>query len=113
MKNQKGIFLNNIVSKIFERILLQRKRRMVKRHMSAYQCGGKKGRSATDHLIQLRAMIDEYRYKKRDIHISYGDLQKCFDKLLLKYSIVEFWKTGMNAKEINHVFEIGGLLFSV
>ena len=100
MENQRGIFLTNIVSKVFERIILNRNRNVIEKYMSAFQCGGKKGRSTIDHLFQLRAVMDEYRYKNRDLHVFYGDLQKCFDKLWLKDCIVKLSKSGMNLREL-------------
>ena len=48
---------------------------MVENHMSAFQCGGKEKRGTIDNLFQLRALIDDYRYKGRDLHIYYGDLK--------------------------------------
>ena len=41
--------------------------------------------------------MDDYRQKKKDLHVFYGDLEKCFDKLWLKDSLVELWKTGMKS----------------
>ena len=45
MKNQRGIFLTNIVSKVFERVLLNRNREKIDEATSEFQCGGRKGRS--------------------------------------------------------------------
>ena len=51
-------------------------------------------------------LIDDHKEKKKSLYILYGDLEKCFDKLWLKDSIIELCKTGMNPKEIMLVFEM-------
>eukprot|EP00111_Clytia_hemisphaerica_P015501 TCONS_00045769-protein len=106
MKNQRGIFITNVVSKIFERVLLNRNRELIESSMSPFQCGGRKKRGIADHLFTLKRMIESYKEKRKVLYVFYGDLEKCFDKLWLKDSIIELWKTGMNPKEIMLVYNM-------
>ena len=106
MTNQRGLFITNIVSKIFERIILNRNRDMVEEMMSPFQCGGKRGRGTVDHLFVFRAIIDDYRSKNKDLYVFYGDLEKCFDRLWLKDCLLERWRTGMTAKEVMLIYEM-------
>ena len=59
-----------------------------------------------DHLFTVRALIDEARYYNRDLYMYYGDLEKCFDKLWLRDSIVEVWKAGVPANEVMLIYKM-------
>ena len=106
MTNQRGIFITNVVSKIFERILLNRNRDRLEEVMSQYHCRGKRGRGTTYHLFLFRAIVDDYRSKNKDLYVFYGDLEKCFDRLWLKDSLLELWRAGMTAKEVMLLYEM-------
>ena len=45
MKNQRGIFITNIISKIFEKIISNRNEQCVRKYLSSFQCGSRKQRS--------------------------------------------------------------------
>ena len=83
--------MTNIISKIFEKKLKARNENHIKEELTPYQCGGAPERSVADHLYTLRAIINEYRISKRNLY--FGDLEKCFDKLCIKDSILEWAKT--------------------
>ena len=106
MANQRGIFLTSVISKIFERILLNRSKEVLEENMSPFQCGGRSGRGIVDHLFTVRALIDEARYYNRDLYMYYGDLEKCFDKLWLRDSIIEVWKAGVPAREVMLIYKM-------
>jgi len=106
MANQRGIFLTSVTSKIFEKILLIRNKEIIEQEMSPFQGGGRRGRGIQDHLFTVRAIIDESRYFGRDLYVFYGDLEKCFDKLWLKDSIIELWKSGVPADEVKMIYEM-------
>ena len=106
MKNQRGLFITSIVSKIFERILLERNKEIISKSLSSFQCGGQEQRGTIDHLFTFRAIQDEYRYKKKNLYIFYGDLEKCFDKLWLKDCMVDLWKAGVSAQEVMLVYNM-------
>ena len=106
MTNQRGIFLTSIVSKTFERILLNRNLLTIDEKMTIYQNGGRKERGTVDNLFTVRAVIDEAKYYGKDLYLFYGDLEKCFDKLWLKDSIIEIWKTGVPSNEVMMLYEI-------
>ena len=49
---------------------------------------------------------DDNRYKSKDLYVFYGDLEKCFDRLWLKDSLVELLKTGIRANKIIICYEM-------
>eukprot|EP00794_Sanderia_malayensis_P004142 gene4142-4695_t len=104
MKNTRGLFITNVVSKLYEKVLSIRNYKYIESYLSSYQCGGVRNRGTSDHLFTVRAMIDYYKFINKDLYIFFGDLEKCFDKLWLRDSIVELWKTGMPAIETYSVY---------
>ena len=56
MDNKRGLFLTNVLSKVFERVLDLVTSEDVR--MSEYQCGGQKQRGTVDNIIMMRAVID-------------------------------------------------------
>ena len=104
MKNRRGLFLTNIISKLFEKVLANRNRERIEQTISPNQCGGIKNRGTVDHLFTMRAIIDYYRAIKKDLYIFFGDLEKCFDKLWLKDCMIELWRTNIPANEAYLVY---------
>ena len=82
-ENQRGIFLMNAVSKIYESALkIQNENK--NENMSQMQTAGRKQRSAVDNLIILNSIIENQRQYKNKTYIFFADAKKCFDKLWLK-----------------------------
>ena len=99
MKYQRGLFLTNILSKCMERIFLDRSKSNVDRSMQPFQNGGVNERSISDVLFILNNAVAEFKIKKEDMYILFGDLEKCFDKLYLKDCIMEVIEAGMPLEE--------------
>ena len=57
--------------------------------MSRYQCGGIEGRSITDHLLTLNAVIDYNKHLGAPTYVWFGDAVKCFDRLNLADCVKE------------------------
>eukprot|EP00112_Aurelia_sp_Birch-Aquarium-sp1_P026251 Seg92.1 transcript_id=Seg92.1/GoldUCD/mRNA.D3Y31 product="LINE-1 retrotransposable element ORF2 protein" pseudo=true protein_id=Seg92.1/GoldUCD/D3Y31 len=104
MKNRRGLFLTNIISKLFEKVLANRNRERIEQSISPNQCGGIKNRGTVDHLFTMRAIIDYYRSINKELYIFFGDLEKCFDKLWLKDCMIELWRTKIPANEAYLVY---------
>ena len=104
MKNRRGLFLTNIVSKLFERVISNRNDTELMKSISSFQCGGIKGRSTIDHLMTLMAVLERNKYLKKESYLIFGDAEKCFDKLWLKDGIIELWKAGTNIVDCHTIY---------
>ena len=87
MENRRGLFITSVVSKLYEKIKLERNEEKLEKGISKFQCGGMKGKSAIDNIMTLNAIIDYNMYINSETYTLFADAYKCFDKLNLKYYI--------------------------
>ena len=104
MENRRGLFLTNILSKCMEKLLLNRRKEEIEGNITPFQCGGVKGRSICDNLFILNTVMDEYRERKENLYILFGDLEKCYDKLCLKDCIIELVEIGVPVEEAMYIY---------
>ena len=100
MKNQRGLFLTNVISKVVERMIYNRNQNIIRNGVSEYQCGSLKKRSMIDNLFVLQGAIDYHRFLKKDLFIAFIDAEKCFDKLWLDDVCSEIYKIGFKPEEV-------------
>ena len=104
-ENQRGIFLVNKVSKIYEsafKIQNQNKNE----NMSQMQTAGRKQRSAVDNLIILNSIIENQSQYKNKTYIFFADAKKYFDKLWLKDCLIEMYNLGYSPGTIRSLYEV-------
>ncbi|XP_056695017.1 uncharacterized protein [Spinacia oleracea] len=77
--NYRGIKLMSHTVKLWERIIEQRLRRIVK--ISENQFGFMPGRSTMEAIHLIRELMENYRDKKKDLHMVFIDLEKAYDKV--------------------------------
>ena len=87
VKNRRGIFITNIISKVFEKALINKAGHMVK--MDQHQSGGKKEAMKSDNWMILRAIIDNNKRLGKNTYVIMADAEKCFDKLWLLDCLVD------------------------
>ncbi len=100
LTNKRGLFLTNIVSKAFEKILDFK----VEFEYDPGQNGGKKRRGVIDDWIILMATRDKNRLLKQNTYIFFADLVKCFDRLWLRDCLIDTWKAGMREREAKVIY---------
>ena len=104
-ESQRGIFLMNIVCKVYERVKkLQNENKQ--ENTSSMQTAGKKNRSTINNLIIMNAIIKNQRQGTKNTYILYADSEKYFGKLCLKDSLIEIERMGYNKSDIKMLYEI-------
>ena len=104
MNSKRGLFLTNILSKVVEKLIKNRRKSTIESNMTPFQCGGVKHRGIGDNLLILNSVIEEFRAEKKDLYLLFADLEKCFDQLWLKDCIKEMHEAGMPAGEALYIY---------
>ena len=97
MKNKRGLFITNLISKIYERIVKNRNEGRTK--LSPNQTGGVKNRGGIDNTFTLLAVMERNSYLGLSTVLTLADVEKCFDQLWLDDGIKDLWKCGMRARD--------------
>ena len=97
MKNKRGLFITNLISKVYERIIKKRNEECFK--LSPMQTGGIKNRSTIDNIMVLLAIIERNTYLNKSTYLTFADAEKCFDKLWLEDGIKDLWTSGMKTRD--------------
>ena len=102
---QRGIFLTNMVSKVYEKVKKVQNERYLD-NMSEMQMAGRMGYSTMDNIIIVSAIIKDNKERKKPTYLLFGDAEKCFDKLWLKDSILELAELGVSAKDAMMIYKM-------
>ena len=102
LPNKRGLFLTNVVSKVFERVIDKSNEVRLDKH----QNGGTQNRGTIDNWIIMQAQIDEGKRLKKPVYLFFADLVKCFDRLWLKDCIVDLHECGMREKEASLIYKL-------
>ena len=105
MENRRGLFITSIISKLYEKIKLNKNEDKLNKSISKYQCGGTKGKSTVDHIMTLNAIIDYHIYINSETYVLFADEYKCFDRLNLKNCIIDLYKA-VGAKEAMEIYRL-------
>ena len=106
MENKRGLFLTDVISKLYEKIMKIRNQKQVQQYISPNQTGGTKGKTTVDHVIVLNEIMRRNKRMGKKTYIVFGDAVKCFDKLWLKDSLVEMYKAGCNLQDIQIMYKL-------
>ena len=95
--NYRGISLSSIVAKTYNRMILNRIRPKIDKHLRTNQNGFRVGRTTVGHILALRRLIEEVKAHNLPAIITFIDFKKAFDtihrgkmlKILHAYGIPE------------------------
>ncbi len=106
--NERGITLASNFGKVYERIINERIKHIVK--ITDAQAGGIEGNATADHLITLKQLIADIRERKKTAYIIFLDVQKAYDKAWLDAILYVLNKNGVEGKNFQMVREMNSNL---
>ena len=106
MDNKRGLFISDIISKIYEIVMKNRNNEKIRMYISDFQAGGVKERSPADCLFLLSEIIRVKKKTGEKCYLVFWDVVKCFDKLWLKDALVELYKAGCNPQDIQMMYKM-------
>ena len=105
LKNHRGIFLTQVLSKIYERILKNRANDVLEK-VSKLQAGSRNDRGTVDNHFLLKGCIDHSKYLNNPVYITVYDFEQCFDALWLEESIISLWRLGLRDDSLAAIFKL-------
>ena len=106
LKNQRGLFLSNEISKLYEKMMDLRSKPRIESNISQWQAGGRPKRSIVDQLFILRAVMNNCKYMNLKVVIEFLDLVKAFDKMELKSVMLDLWRSEVRGKVWRNIYHI-------
>ena len=103
--NQRGIFLTQIISKLFERLVSGRVKGTTEK-MNPLQAGGKDGRATYHQTFLLRGFISHSKYTGKQLIITLYDFKQCFDNLWLDDAVLSLWKLGLDSDMLPLIYNL-------
>ena len=64
--------------------------------MTKFQTGGVKSKGIVDNLFVLRGLIDHSKYLKKELWVTFYDIEKCSDSLWREGCINSLWRCGVD-----------------
>ena len=106
MDNKRGLFMTDILSKLYEKVMKRRNQEKIFEYVSDLQTGGTKERATVDNFVILSEVVRRKKKMGKKCYLMFGDAVKCFDKLWLKDSLVELYKAGCDIQDIMMIFKM-------
>ena len=103
--NHRGIFLTQVVSKLYERLNLLRIKDKID-NISKFQAGARSNRSTADQIYLINSCIDHTKYLLKPLYITIYDFKQCFDSLWIEDCIVSLWKIGIRNEVLASIYEM-------
>ena len=107
LKNERGIFLVNIVRGIFMKVLFQRKSDMISSNMSDSNIGGRKNKSSINHIWVINSIFHEQLSSNKNppIVIQQYDYTQMFDGMKLEEALSDLFSSGIQDDTMHLLYE--------
>ena len=103
--SQRGIFLVNIISKVYELVKITQNEKNNSK-ISEMQAPGRKEKSAMDNLIIMNTIIENQRAQKLNAFMFFADAVKCFGNVWLKDCLLEMYNLGYHPNTLKILYEM-------
>ena len=101
----RGIFLCNIISKLFEKLVKGRIKNQLQK-VNILQAGSRNNRGPPDSLFLVNGMIDHAKYINKQLFLTFYDYSTCFDSLWLEDSMISLWELGVRNELFSLIYKL-------
>jgi hypothetical protein len=98
INDYRGIFLRNVIVSIYQKWLYSRNAPIVDANGTEYACGGRKERSGLEALLVVKLVQDYARWTKSTMVLKFLDVEKFFDSMNFKKSLIEAFLSGVKGR---------------
>ena len=105
MRNHRGIFLTQIIAKLYEKIMISRKKEALD-SVSKLQSGSRSKRGSLDNLFLLQSCVDHAKHMNLPLYVTVYDFAQCFDALWLEDCIVSMWNIGVRDETLSTLYNM-------
>ena len=105
LKNYRGIFLTQVLSKIYEKLLKGRNEEKVNK-INKLQAGARQQRSCADQIFLLRSCIDHRIYLNQPLYTTYYDVKQCFDSMWLEDCLISLWNLETRDQTLSSILDL-------
>ena len=105
LRNHRGIFLTQIIAKLYEKIMISRKKEALD-SVSKLQSGSRSKRGSLDNLFLLQSCVDHAKHMNLPLYVTVYDFAQCFDALWLEDCIVSMWNIGVRDETLSTLYNM-------
>ena len=98
INDYRGIFLRNVIVSVYQKWLYNRNAPIVDANGTEYACGGRKNRSGMEALLIVKLVQDYARWTKGSIILKFLEVEKFFDSMNFKKSLIEAYCCGVKGR---------------
>ena len=105
-ESQRGIFLTNVVSKVYEKVKKIRYDETLDQNMHCMQTAGRKNRSAIDNILIAATIIGNNKAEEKSTYAFFADAEKAFDRLWLKDALLDLHDLGVSNYDAQMLYNL-------
>ena len=96
MENKRGISLCNNISKLFEKIIVNRLTKHL--NFTETQAGARPQKSTLNNLFTLKSIIQQRNHERKETYVAFIDVEKAHDKVWSNAIFYLLWDRGIKRK---------------
>ena len=103
LQNYRFIHLRDWASKILEKLVILKSKKLIEKGTPESQLGGRVKSSTIEHLVMAMTVIRGREAEKKAVVMMFVDVVKCFDKVRLRDTLADAASVGVSGKQLRTV----------
>ena len=103
LQNYRFIHLRDWASKVFEKLVIIKSKKLIAEGTPESQIGGREKSSTLEHIVMTMTIARTMEMEKKALVLLFVDVMKCFDKIRLDDTLAEAAAVGVSGKQLRNV----------